>query len=177
MTVSHPFWLARRLAAISRAGVNATQLLRAAVIGKPLPDNHAAAALWRRICRHLPPPLSAQVNRNATFTSPSESKLVEHVGTERAEMIQASPWWPAMSTAVDHGLQRGWRLDDLLSQTTSGLTGAAVDQCQAMVWHMSMALDPLPDDEPHEPHPSTAPADSSHASAPTGNETAATTAF
>jgi hypothetical protein len=48
--------LAGRLAAISRSGVNATQLLRTAVIGKPLPDEHAAAALWWRICRPFPRP-------------------------------------------------------------------------------------------------------------------------
>jgi hypothetical protein len=47
--------LAGRLAALSRAGVNATQLLRTAVMSKPLPDDHAAAALWWRTCRHLPP--------------------------------------------------------------------------------------------------------------------------
>jgi hypothetical protein len=112
--------LAGRLAAISRAGVNATQLLRAAVLGEPLPDDHAAAALWWRICRHLPPGLSAQVNRNATFNNPWKSKLAEHVGAERAEILHASPWWPALVTAVDQGLQRGWRLEDLLCETNSG---------------------------------------------------------
>ena len=121
--------------------------------GKPLPDDHAAAALWWRICRHLPPSLSAQINPNATFTSPWESKLAELVGAERAEALQASPWWPALVTAVDHGLQRGWRIEDLLRATTSGPHAAAVDQCQAMVWRISVALDPLPDDEPHEPIP------------------------
>ena len=48
--------LAGRLAAISTAGVDAKQLLRSAADGKPLPDDHAAAALWWRICRHLTPP-------------------------------------------------------------------------------------------------------------------------
>jgi conjugative relaxase-like TrwC/TraI family protein len=67
--------VAGRLAALSRAGVNATQLLRTAVIGAALPDDHAAAALWWRICRHLPPHLSAQVNRDATFNKPWQSKL------------------------------------------------------------------------------------------------------
>jgi conjugative relaxase-like TrwC/TraI family protein len=52
--------LAGRLAAISRAGENARQLLDRAAIGKPLPDDDAAAALWWRICRHLTPSLSAQ---------------------------------------------------------------------------------------------------------------------
>jgi hypothetical protein len=39
--------LADRLAAISRAGVDASQLLRSAIsTGGTLPDDHAAAALW-----------------------------------------------------------------------------------------------------------------------------------
>jgi DNA primase catalytic core len=54
--------LAKRLAALSRAGVDATPLLRTAAIGKPLPDDHAAAALWWRICRHLSPSLSTQID-------------------------------------------------------------------------------------------------------------------
>jgi DNA primase catalytic core len=54
--------LAKRLAALSRAGVDATPLLRTAADGKPLPDDHAAAALWWRICRHLSPSLSTQID-------------------------------------------------------------------------------------------------------------------
>src|SRR4029453_12974012 len=77
--------LASRLAALSGAGMNATQLLRTAVTGKHLPDDHTAAALWWRICRHLPPSLSPQINQNATFTSPWESNLADHVGAERAQ--------------------------------------------------------------------------------------------
>ena len=105
----------------------------------------------------LPPPLpslSAQINRNATFIHRWESKLAELVGAERAEALQTSPWWPALIKAVDHGLQRGWQLEDLLRATNSRPKAAAVDLCQAMVWRISVALDPLPDDEPHEPHPS-----------------------
>jgi conjugative relaxase-like TrwC/TraI family protein len=169
--------LAGRLAALSRAGVNASALLHSAVIGKPLPDDHAAAALWWRICRPLPPSLSAQVNRDATFTSPWESKLAELVGAEHARALQASPWWPALVTAVDQGLQRGWRLEDLLCATPSGPHTAAVDQCQATVWRISMALDPLPDDELHEPHPSSTSDDLSHANASTADESAPATTF
>ena len=55
--------LADRLAAISRAGVNARQLLRSAITaGGPLPDDHAAAAVWWRISRHLTPTVAAQAD-------------------------------------------------------------------------------------------------------------------
>jgi DNA primase catalytic core len=165
--------LASRLAALSRAGENARQLLDMAAIGNPLPDDHASAALWWRICRHLTPSLSAQVNHDATLSKPWESKLAELISTERAEALQASPWWPALVSAVDQGLQRGWRLEDLLSAATSGPHTAAVDQCQATVWRISVALD-VRDDQPHEPHPSCTSDDLSHANAPTGDQNPAT---
>jgi hypothetical protein len=149
--------------------VNATQLLSTTVIRKPLPDDHAAAALWWRICRHLPPSLSAQVSRNAALTISLESKLAEFVGAERAEALQASPWWPALITAVHQGLQHGWRIEDLLRATTSGPHVAAVDPCEAMVWRISVALDPLLDDERYE-HTSWASDDLFYANTPAGDE-------
>jgi DNA primase catalytic core len=167
--------LASRLAALSRAGVDAPQLLRT-TLGKPLPDDHVAAALWWRICRHLTPSLSAPVHPDTTLINPWESRLAELVGAERAEALQASPWWPAVVTAVDHGLQRGWRLQDLLRPTTSGAHAAAVDQCQAMVWRISVALDPLPDDERYE-HTSWPSDDPFYAYTPGGDERVRTAAF
>jgi DNA primase catalytic core len=169
--------LASRLAALSRAGVNATELLRT-TLGKPaLPDDHVAAALWWRICRHLPPPQAAGANRDAAFTRPWESTLAELVGAERGEALQASAWWPALVTAVDHGLQRGWRLEDLLRPTNGGPPAADIDQCQAMVWRISVALDAVPDDEPHEPNPSSTPDDLFYANALAGDERVTATAF
>ena len=83
--------------------------------------------------------LSAQINRPAVPTV-RESGL-QLIGTDRAQLIQTSPWWPALVTAVDHALQRGWRLEDLISAPDSGLSPTDVDQCQAMVWRISIALD------------------------------------
>ena len=90
--------LAGRLAVISGAWVDAGQLLRSAVDGRPLPDDHAAAALWWRICRHLNPGLLTRANRNATATGPWESRFAELIGAEGAETLQASPWWPALDS-------------------------------------------------------------------------------
>ena len=56
--ITDPFapMLADRLAAISRAGLDARQLLRIAITtGGPLPDEHAAAAVWWRIGTSTPP--------------------------------------------------------------------------------------------------------------------------
>jgi DNA primase catalytic core len=167
--------LASRLAALSGVGMNATQLLRTAAIGKPLPDDHAAAALWWRICRHLPPSLSAQVHPDAAFNKPWESKLAQLVGAERAKALQASQWWPALVTAVDQGLQRGWRIEDLLRATTSG-PHPAVDLCQDMVWRISVALDPLPNDKRQE-HTSWASDHLFNANTPASDERLRATAF
>jgi hypothetical protein len=162
------------LAAISGAGVDAGQLLRSAVDGKPLPDDHAAAALWWRICRHLNPALLTPGNRDTTVTAAWESRVAEIIGAERAEAVQASPWWPALVTAVDHGLQRGWRLEDVLRLSSSRRPAAAdVDQCQAMLWRIPVALDA--EDERYKPHPSSRSDAVWHASPPLTAERATAT--
>jgi hypothetical protein len=115
--------------------IDAGQLLRSAADGKPLPDDHTAAALRWRICRHLTPAILTRVNRDSV-TAACESRPAEIIGAERAETLQASPWWPALVTAVDHRLQRGWRLEDLLRPSSRGQATADIDQCQAMLWRI-----------------------------------------
>ena len=56
--------LAERLAAISRSGINAAQLLHTAINTGPLPDEHGAAALWWRISRHLQPAVTASAGHD-----------------------------------------------------------------------------------------------------------------
>ena len=148
-TVSHPFWPAGWPQSHD-AGVDAKQLLRSAVDGKPLPDDHAAAALWWRICRHLNPALLTRVNRDTTVTAAWESRLAELVGAERAQPSRPARGGPLV-TAVDHALQRGWRLEDLLRPAVAACP-TDVDQCQAMVWRISVALDCLRTNG--QPHPS-----------------------
>jgi DNA primase catalytic core len=164
--------LASRLAAISRAGVDAKQLLRAAVLEKPLPDDYAAAALWWRICRHHNPAVSAQLNRPAVPTVSWESRLAELIGTDREQLIQTSPWWPALVMAVDHALQRGWRLEDLISAPDSGPSPTDVDQCQAMLWRISVALDRVLAGDKDQPRPSFVSDDASNAGEPPTAESA-----
>ena len=57
--------LAERLAAMSRAGVTAHELLRTATApdhpAGPLPDEHAAAAVWWRMARQLTPAVATQI--------------------------------------------------------------------------------------------------------------------
>ena len=153
--------LAERLAAMSRAGVTAHQLLRTATAADhpagPLPDEHAAAAVWWRMARQLTPAVAAQIgdgSHGESVTTDWAPRLADLFGPERTASIQASTWWPALVSNVDHGLQRGWQLEALLgagrAMPSDGWEG--VDECQALVWRTSIALETAPDEHAHEVH-------------------------
>ena len=164
--------LAERLAAMSRAGVTAHRLLRTAAApdhpAGPLPDEHAAAALWWRMAHHLTPAVAAQVNDVGSPRSTRESvttdwapRLADLFGPERAASIQASTWWPALVSNIDHGLQRGWHVEALLGAAralpSDGWDG--VDECEALVWRTSIALEAARDEHAHDYHFDQPPAD------------------
>jgi hypothetical protein len=151
--------LVDRLAAISRAGVDASQLLcSAASTGGPLPDDHVAAALWWRISRHLTPTVAANVDTDHTHATTWTPRLDELLGADRADALQSSRWWPPLITAVDQALQRGWRLDDLLGAADRPQDGFD-DLGQALLWRIVLLTDPTPTDEPYEPFLDSAPPD------------------
>jgi DNA primase catalytic core len=141
--------LAQRLTAMSRAGVQARDLATSAAAAAPLPDDHAAAALWWRMARHLTPAVAEQLDQDSITTTGWTPRLVDLFGAERAQRLQASSWWPALVANIDHGLQRGWRLEDLLSTDVTA-TGDDIDECQALVWRTSIALDPIPDEHDYD---------------------------
>ncbi|NHC22184.1 relaxase domain-containing protein [Nocardioides sp. IC4_145] len=160
--------LAERLAAMSRAGVTAHELLRTATApdhpAGPLPDEHAAAAVWWRMARQLTPAVAAQIgdgSHGEAVTTEWTPRLADLFGPERAASIQASTWWPALVANVDHGVQRGWQVEALLgagrAMPSDGWEG--VDECQALVWRTSIALETVPDEHAHEYHFDEPPAD------------------
>jgi hypothetical protein len=59
--------LTERLSNLSRAGFDATLLVRSASAERPLPDDHPAAALWWRILDQLAPQMP---NRNSATPNP-----------------------------------------------------------------------------------------------------------
>lgn len=140
--------LVQRLAAMSRSGIAAHQLLRAAAAAGPLPDQHAGAALWWRMARHLTPAVAAQISdpdHNSHLVTGWTSQLADLLGTDRAEQVQASTWWPALVANIDHGLAAGWQLDSLIG-TTQSANEDGIEECQALVWHSSIALTPIPEE-------------------------------
>src|ERR1035438_10245591 len=57
----------------------------------------------------------------------------------------------AWSRFSRHGIARGWRLQDLLGSGAASAAGDVDDVCLAMVWRMSVLVDPVPDEERYEP--------------------------
>ena len=88
--------LAERLAAISRAGLDARGLLRRAAAVGPLPDDHPAAALWWRLSRHLSPAVAADLDHHRrdthdALTASWVPRLTATYGPARAEAAAGQP--------------------------------------------------------------------------------------
>jgi hypothetical protein len=61
--------LTERLNNLTRAGFDASRLVRSAAAEGPLPDDHAAAALWWRILDQLTPQMPNQESATAKSTT------------------------------------------------------------------------------------------------------------
>ncbi|MFT4218079.1 MAG: MobF family relaxase [Micropruina sp.] len=148
--------LATRVARLSSAGINIRQLIHHAAGEGPLPDDHAAAALWWRLSSHLTPAVAHHATSSEHLTTDWTPHLRSAVGEERAAQLEKSSWWPALVTAIDHGLRRGWTLDNLLTTAPTNQQSAG-DDCQAWVWRLTLATqtppdaDVRPDPADHEP--------------------------
>ncbi|MDQ7992103.1 MAG: MobF family relaxase [Propionicimonas sp.] len=132
--------LARQLARLTSAGIDATGLLASAVAEGVLPDDHAAAALWWRMNRHLEPAVATSITDQTP--APWTDDFAKSVDPDRADQLRASAWWPALVTALDYATARGWALSDLLTP----ITAENVAECQALVWRTTMLTNPVHDD-------------------------------
>jgi DNA primase catalytic core len=145
--------LAARLSQLSSAGINVPGMLRAAGAQGPLPDDHAAAALWWRLSGHLTPAVAEAVDTDHHLATQWLPAFTERLG-DTAHELQASPWWPALVTTIEHGLQRGWPLHQLLDETRGlGADAGRTDPCQALVWRLSLLTDAhdLADEDRYDP--------------------------
>ncbi|NHA68765.1 MobF family relaxase [Phycicoccus flavus] len=143
--------LAQRLAAIHRTGIDAAALLRTAG-GAPLPDDHAASALWWRISRHLSPAVAHHLDTSTTLSTDGTDRLTRHLHADHAATLRRSSWWPALVATVDHALARGTRLTDLQAMAADTATlDDWIDPCQALTWRISLLTDPPADDTPPGP--------------------------
>ena len=120
---------------------------------------------------HLTPTVASQAEPHNTSTTSWTLRLAELIGADRADSLQSSVWWPPLITTVDHAMQRGWRLDDLLG--AARIDAGSVDAAQALVWRISLLADPTPPtDEPGEPPFSAAPLEPWNNAEPPSAETA-----
>ena len=143
--------LARRLSQLASAGISARRLLDHAAAEGPLPDDHAAAALWWRISRHITPAVAQDVDSSHHLAASWLDGFTTTLGADTAIQVQASPWWPALAATIERGLQRGWALDTLLADVQNVTTDGHLDRTQAWVWRLSLLTDPIPpttDDDP-----------------------------
>ncbi len=147
--------LAVRMAAISRAGVDAPAVLQRALTEGPLPDDHAASALWWRIAGHLSPAVAAAVETDDALESSWQQRLSDLLPESTAAEVQASPAWPHLVTSVERGLQMGWTLETLLD--TTHLETADVDVASALTWRIAVLTDPPAGTEDPGPHPNDEP--------------------
>ncbi|MFK5585091.1 MobF family relaxase [Serinicoccus sp. LYQ131] len=131
--------LAERLAAASRAGIDAAALVREAAGTRRLPDDHAAAALWWRVAEHLTPAVTTGTGPDQLLSTTWVPTLAKRLGEDRTQAMQTSTWWPALITTVDHALQRGWSLDHLAA--TAPEPGTDVDDAAAMTWTITTLMD------------------------------------
>lgn len=134
--------LAERLSALSRAGLDAPQIVRRALADDPLPDDHAAAALWWRIIGRLSPAVAAQAESDHRLSAPWTPQLADVVGQDTADALQASAWWPALVTTIDHAIARGSTVENLFAHPITDDD----DLCQTLVWRISLLTDPLVDE-------------------------------
>ena len=149
--------LATRIARLSSAGVSIRSLLHQAAAEGALPDDHAAAALWWRLSSKLTPAVAQQADSGEHLVADWMPRLRESVGSERATELEKSNWWPALVTTIEHGLRRGWTLDNLLATTPSD--AAAADDCQAWVWRLTLATHTPPATDRPDPAEQEPPTD------------------
>jgi hypothetical protein len=137
--------LARRLAQLTGSGINARSLIDTAAGQGPLPDDHAAAALWWRMARHLTPAVAEQADTAHHLTTEWLDQFTQTLGGHDTQKLTGSPWWPALVTTIEHGLARGWHLDALLDDARKTPTDEHLDTCQAWVWRLSLLTNPAAD--------------------------------
>ena len=77
--------------ALSRAGLDAPQVLRRALADGALPDDHAAAALWWRISGRLSPAVAAQAESDHHLTTPWTPRLADLVGAGHGRDTAGQP--------------------------------------------------------------------------------------
>ncbi len=135
-------FLANRLAAASRAGVEITPLLAKVSAAPALPDDQPAAALWWRITAELgalPETVCVDPHLDDTF----RAALAEHLSPVAVNALVTSPSWPSIIDAVDLAQRAGWRITDLVT-IADHIDPTESDPGQGLLWRLTTLCAPTP---------------------------------
>ena len=163
--------LCQRLARLERAGLPVGSYLRTALTESgPLPDEHAAAALWWRLVPHLGPAAVRGDTHTGQLLQPDWlATLTDHLPDGAVKTLQDSPAWPALVAAVDEARYRhqwtpGELLDSAFQAFPTHLQPAEV--CDALLLRVAVLTDP-PEDLDPDGHPASSDPDLDGEDAPT----------
>lgn len=146
------FWpvFVRRVDQVARAKVNVEPLIVAALARGPLPDEHAASALWYRLAGTIGPTTAvagdATTNR---LRPPWTDDLVPILGQETVSRVLRDPYWPSLVAAVTdaerHGMAAGAVLADAaraIGPNTIGQAGGCnlEDLTVLLTWRITSVL-------------------------------------
>lgn len=161
--LTDPGWpdLAGRLTVAAHAGVDIAALVIEVAAHHSLPDEQAAAALWWRLTRHLPPVLTGR-GGDAGLNPGWASALVGMLGAAKAARVQSDRTWPVLVAAVTIAADHGWQPDavlatawDLLRAATDPVDGAAAGRglrddeiAEALTWRVGLLAAGHPDTAP-----------------------------
>ena len=165
-----PHWpiLAENLAALSRAGADAPNLLRQAAAEAQLPDEYQAAALWWRIARHVAPAVltpdpsagPSDPLRPSWLTNLTTALDVDSRAGTTATLMQ-DPRWPAVITALTRASEHGIAYADLFRNPV-GPDGEPVPRhalADALIYRATVLTDPAPYDPDNPDNPDNGAAD------------------
>lgn len=147
-----PYWpvLAARLNVADAAGLPAGSLLRSAIAERPLPVEHAAAAIWIRIAAHIAPTTGELPDGMRSARPPWTPLLQERLGPERAAAVLADDAWPSLVARLDQAVREGLDPAALVSDAAAMVAVHAADlppadTASALLWQVSLLADPMPE--------------------------------
>ncbi|WP_116451572.1 MobF family relaxase [Blastococcus litoris] len=137
-----------RLAAATRAGLDAAGMLAAVAAQRPLPDDLPAGALWWRLAPHFAPATVAAGPGAAVPRPDWCASLPALLSEEEGQRVLADPAWPALVAAVATGTRAGCSAADLLTAAVAGLppavTGNGTGLVEALIFRIAALTDPAP---------------------------------